>query len=188
MMAHRNNDTSVYRRVLRRLPFLVVTALCVILDQLTKLWAVRDLKPIIDYPLIRGVFHLTYVENRGAAFGMFADARWLFMVTSTVAVVALAGMILLMRRIHGLGLVAMAMLCGGGIGNMIDRVANGFVVDFFNFELIHFAVFNVADVFVCVGVGLLCLDLILFEFRDSGDGQKQKTSDCEKPSEGRTDV
>ena len=73
---------------MKRLFWLMITALTVVIDQLTKLLAVKFLKPVDTVPLIEGVLHLTYLENRGAAFGMLKDHRWVFMVTSTVAVIA----------------------------------------------------------------------------------------------------
>ena len=73
---------------MKRLFWLMITALTVVIDQLTKFLAVKFLKPVDTVPLIEGVLHLTYLENRGAAFGMLKDHRWVFMVTSTVAVIA----------------------------------------------------------------------------------------------------
>ncbi len=132
------------------------------LDQLTKYLAVEHLRPIGSLPLWRGVLHLTYVENRGAAFGMLADNRWVFMIVSTVALSALlVYFYFFTRRYTYLGTVALAMIVSGGIGNMIDRTALGYVVDFIDFTLINFAVFNFADTIVCVGAGLLVLAILL---------------------------
>ncbi len=132
----------------------------VYLDQMTKYLAVIFLKGEPSFPIIKEVIHFTYVENRGAAFGMLKDHRWVFMVVSTVAILALIAYLILHRKESVLQSVALSMLIGGGIGNMIDRIGLGYVVDFIDFTLIDFAVFNVADSFVCVGVGLLLLYLI----------------------------
>lgn len=131
------------------------------LDQLTKWLAVVCLQGEASFPLWKGVLHFTYVENTGMAFGMLKDHRWVFMVFSTIAIVAL--MIYLFRfRPEGKWMqISMAMIIGGGIGNMIDRIFLGFVVDFIDFTLINFAVFNVADSFVCVGAGIMILCLVL---------------------------
>lgn len=142
--------------------YLILCVAIVGADQLSKWLAVRFLRPVGDYPLFSGVFHLTYVENSGAAFGMFKDIPWLFMLVSTVTIVVMIGFLIYYRDHAGALLgVAIAFVTGGGIGNMIDRLRLGYVVDFFNFELINFAVFNVADSFVCVGAALLFITVLL---------------------------
>ena len=131
------------------------------IDQLTKFLAVRFLKPIDTEPLISGVLHLTYVENQGAAFGMLADKRWIFIVISAVAIVLFGALLFSGKLPNRLYTVSAAMIISGGIGNMIDRLALGYVVDFIDFRLINFAVFNGADSFVSVGAGMLILALLL---------------------------
>ena len=139
----------------------LIIALGIILDQLTKYLTVTLLKPVGSVPIIKGVIHLTYVENRGAAFGMLSDNRWVFLIISTVAILALAVYLFCFRVPNLLYGVSIAMIISGGIGNMIDRLALGYVVDMIDFALINFAVFNGADSFVCVGAGLLILALVL---------------------------
>jgi len=133
--------------------WLAVAAIVVGLDQLTKYLAVAHLKPIDTVPIIDGALHLTYLENRGAAFGMLKDHRWVFMVTSTVAILAILVFMIAGAKKHydPLLFCGLAFIAGGGIGNMIDRIALGYVVDFVDFRLINFAIFNTADTFVCVG-------------------------------------
>jgi signal peptidase II len=132
----------------------------IILDQVTKALAVAYLKAIETFPLIEGVLHLTYAENTGMAFGMLKEHRWVFMVTSTILILAMGFYLYAMKSENRLYDVAIAMVVSGGIGNMIDRIGLGYVVDFIDFRLINFAVFNGADSFVCVGAGLLMLALI----------------------------
>ncbi len=149
------------KQTICKLLFASVVTVGIVLDQLTKLLAVRHLKPIVSFPLWRGVLHLTYVENRGAAFGMLADSRWVFMGVSTAALSALlVYFFFFAKRYTYLGTVALGMIVSGGIGNMIDRTALGYVVDFIDFTLINFAVFNFADSLVCVGAGLLVLAIL----------------------------
>ena len=158
----------------QRILYAAILVLGILTDQITKLLAVKYLSESDTYPLIRDVFHFTYVENRGAAFGMLADHRWVFLIFSTLAIVALG--IYLFRGVSyfsekredgtypplaPLGGVALALIVAGGIGNMIDRLALGYVVDFLDFTLIDFAVFNVADSYVTVGAVLLALHLLL---------------------------
>ena len=145
----------------------VIIAVGILLDQLTKLLAIVFLKPVDTVPLWRGVLHLTYVENRGAAFGMLADHRWVFMVVSTVTIIGIA-IALYLGHIDGLRYgVCLSAIISGGIGNMIDRIVLGYVVDFIDFRLINFAVFNGADSFVCVGAGFMILFLLLDIFREA---------------------
>lgn len=147
--------------------FFLLIAGVILADQLTKILALQYLAPVGSYPLWEDVLHLTYVENTGAAFGMLKDHRWVFLVISTVA---LGGMIVYMflnKSRHPLETVAVAFIVGGGIGNMIDRIARGFVVDFVDVKCIPFwkYIFNVADIFVCVGCGLFILYVLLYETR-----------------------
>ena len=131
------------------------------LDQLTKWLAVKFLMPIDTFPIIKDVLHLTYVENRGAAFGMLANHRWVFIIISTVTIIAMLFALYSKKLPNKLYTISVSMIISGGIGNMIDRTLLGYVVDFIDFRLINFAVFNGADSFVCVGAGILVLALIL---------------------------
>ncbi len=135
----------------------------VFIDQLTKWLVVLKLKPIQDFPIIDKVFHLAYVENRGAAFGIL-QGRHLFFIIMTIIV-----MIFIMiyyfrlpstRKYHWMRL-ALILLAGGAIGNLIDRIRLGYVVDFLYFKLIDFPVFNFADICVVVGVGVLSLFILI---------------------------
>lgn len=158
----------------QRILYAAIVLFGIVSDQLTKLLAVKHLSVRDTLPLIRDVFHFTYVENRGAAFGMLANHRWVFLVFSTLAIVALG--IYLFRGVSYfsdkredgtypplalLGGIALSLIVTGGIGNMIDRLALGYVVDFLDFTLINFPVFNVADSYVTVGAVLLALHLLL---------------------------
>lgn len=137
----------------------------IIVDQITKLLAVKYLLPVGSVPLIKfgdvEVLNLTYVENTGAAFGMLKNAPWVFNTVSSVAIVIMLAYLFLGHAESMLSGVALSMMVSGGIGNMIDRLSLHYVVDFIDFRLINFAVFNGADSFVCVGAGLLILGLIL---------------------------
>ena len=131
------------------------------IDQLTKWLAVVYLQGEPSFPLWREVLHFTYVENRGMAFGMLANHRWVFMVFSTVAIIALTVYLFRFRPEGRWMQISMAFIIGGGIGNMIDRIFLGYVIDFIDFTLIDFAVFNVADSFVCVGAGMMIVALVI---------------------------
>ena len=150
-----------------------VIALGIALDQLTKLLSVKFLAPVSTVPLIQDVLHLTYVENRGAAFGMLSNSRWVFLVVSSVAIVGLCLYLFFGQAPDRLSAVSLAIILSGGIGNMIDRIGQGYVVDFIDFRLIHFAVFNGADSFVCVGAGLLVLAIIRQMIAEKKNEKKQ---------------
>ena len=150
------------------------------LDQLTKALAVAYLQPQGEIPLWKGVLHLHFVRNEGAAFGMFSNHRWIFMVFSTVAILGLTVYLFRFCKEKMWAKVALAMVIGGGIGNMIDRLSTGSVVDFIYVALIDFAVFNVADSFVCVGAGILAVYLILTAIRE----EKRKSVTPPEPGAG----
>ena len=156
----------------RAVAFLIVLG-GVLLDILTKKLAVTHLMGKPSFVLIPGVFQLTYEENPGAAFGSFSDSPWIFMTISSVAIVAITLYILYKAELSPMLLYSLSAVLSGGIGNMIERVSQGYVVDFFDFCLINFAVFNVADCFVTVGAGFMILALVLEIFAEA----KKKNAD-----------
>jgi len=143
--------------------YISIVIVSIILDRISKVLAVKYLMPIDTFPLWEDVFHLTYCENTGAAFSMFADSTAALTVFSVIIAVFL--FIFLLNQIKKnktkiIYLSGITMMIGGAIGNIIDRIAYGYVVDFFDFTLINFAIFNVADCFICVGAAIFCLYLI----------------------------
>ncbi|MCD8003661.1 MAG: signal peptidase II [Clostridia bacterium] len=137
-----------------------VALLAVVLDRITKSLAVKYLYDIDTYPVIEDVFHFTYVENTGAAFGILKDSRWFFMTVSVIAIVIIAAWLVKYGSEDAFLSICLSMVLGGGIGNMIDRVLYGYVVDFIDVRLINFAVFNIADSFVTVGAFLMIIYLL----------------------------
>ncbi len=159
----------------------------VFLDQLTKYLTVLYLKPMDTLPLIRDVLHLTYVENPGAAFGMLKENRWVFMILSTAGIVAVLLYLFIKKPTSRWERLSLCFIAGGGIGNMIDRTLLGYVVDMIDFRLINFAVFNVADSFVCVGAGLLMLCLILSMIKEWKEEKAQKCAAATAADETEVD-
>lgn len=133
----------------------------IIIDQITKALASAYLKPILTLPIIEDIFHFTYRENTGMAFGMLKEHRWIFMLVSTILIIGMGVYLYGMKSENRLYDVSLSLILSGGIGNMIDRIFLGYVVDFIDCRFINFAVFNGADSFVCVGAGILMLALIL---------------------------
>ena len=149
---------------------LFVTIATVIIDLLTKIIVMNTMTLGQSIPLIKGVLHITYITNKGAAFGSFSDARWLFMTLSSLLIVFLVALLIAWEDRHPLFYVSVSMVLGGGIGNMIDRIFYGEVVDFIDFcafPRLWQWIFNGADSFVCVGVGLLIIYYIRAEIRNA---------------------
>ena len=161
----------------------VLMAITVILDQVTKYAVVANMGLGESVNIIPGVLRFTYIQNDGAAFGSMDDARWIFMILSTVAIVAILGYMFWKKPQNKLLLSALIMITGGGIGNMIDRVLLGYVIDFIDFcafPKIWMWVFNIADSFVCVGAGLLALWMILDTIKEIKAEKAQKLAMVEE--------
>jgi signal peptidase II len=146
-----------------------IAGLVVFLDQLTKYLVISKFSLHETVKVIPGFFSLTYVRNPGAAFGILAGASgaWRTVFFITVSLAALAVIVALVRTAHDrLPLVAFALIGGGAVGNLIDRVRFGEVVDFIEwyYRSYHWPTFNIADSAITVGVGLLAIDM-LFERR-----------------------
>ncbi len=133
-------------------------AAIIILDQATKLWIVHGLAlPEIGKIEISGIFDLSYVENRGASFGLLHGMRWLLSIISIGVAVALT--VWLGRLARPIAATGVAFIIGGALGNLYDRIAYGYVVDFLDFSGLHFPwVFNVADSAINIGIAFLLLD------------------------------
>lgn len=141
--------------------FWIAAFIAFFLDQVTKYWVVQSFKLGQTIPLFPGIFHLTYVTNTGAAFSLLSGRvewlRWLSLGVSLVLIgVALFGPVLTLWDQLGYGLIL-----GGAMGNGIDRFLLGYVVDFLDFRLINFAVFNLADSFISIGI--VCLLIASFQ-------------------------
>ena len=153
--------------------FVIILAVC-ILDQLSK-FIVTDviaaannvaydgIREGMKLPLVDGFLDLTYITNDGMAFGWLDDNRWIFMVLSTVGIVAMIAYLIYLKGEDKLFCFSLSLIIGGGIGNMFDRVLLGYVVDFIDVKCFDFWkwIFNVADSAVCVGAALLILAVIL---------------------------
>ena len=149
---------------------LIGFAAALFFDQLTKYIAVLNLKDQSPFVLIDGVFELRYLENRGAAFGMMQDMRVVLAAGALLVCGAVIYLYLRMpenRRYLPLRICAV-LLCAGAVGNMIDRVRLGYVIDFFYFRLIDFPIFNVADCYVVAACIVFAL-LVLFYYREEDD-------------------
>ena len=149
--------------------------LVVALDQASKLWTVANIPLYGEIPAIEGLFHLTYAQNTGAAFSSFEGAQWLFVL---VFVLLTAGIIWEFPKkrmpFTDLERWCIVAIYGGGIGNIIDRLRLGYVIDMIEVEFMHFAVFNVADSFIACGAILLFAHLVLFNKEFWKEEKKEK--------------
>lgn len=151
-------------------PFLMIglAVVLAVVDQILKYIVVQNLKPIGSYSLIPGLLDFTYVENRGAAFGILSNQRWFFIVTTAILMIAI--LILLFRYHHHTGLTYLAsgLILGGGLGNMVDRVWLGYVVDYIHVSFFP-PVFNFADCAVVIGTALFVIHVLFFADRKTGE-------------------
>ena len=144
--------------------FMVLMGLGIVAaDQLSKLWIVANIPLYEQIPVIPGLFHLTYVQNTGAAFSSFEGQIWLF----TIVFVVLTAAVIWEFSTKKMGFTAFERWCiaaiyAGGLGNMIDRLRLGYVVDMIEVEFMNFAVFNVADCFITCGCIAMLVSLIFF--------------------------
>lgn len=141
---------------------LVVFFAIIAVDQISKYFVLTRLRPVSSVPVIDRVLHFTYAENTGAAFSMLSGHNALLIVLPLVICAILAYLLFAKKIRHPLGKTALVFLLGGAVGNLIDRVVHGFVVDFIDVRIINFAIFNVADIFVTVGAGMLICYLLFF--------------------------
>ncbi len=149
--------------------YIVLTGMVLFLDQVTKYWALEKLTGIETIPIIQDVFHLTFRKNTGAAFSILRDNVTLLIGMTSVVILALGVFygVSIIKKEHPLMLLSLGMILGGAAGNLIDRIRLGYVVDFFDFRLINFAVFNVGDSFIVIGAFLIGVYVVVLEGRES---------------------
>jgi signal peptidase II len=152
---------------------LIVSAVILVLDQVTKLYIDHRFALYESVTVIENFFHITYVRNKGAAFGILADSTIRVPFFITVATIAALGILWYLRQLRKdqrLLQFALSLVFAGAVGNLIDRVRLGEVIDFLDVHWYHYhwPAFNVADSAITVGVGLLLLDLWFEERRKKG--------------------
>lgn len=148
--------------------YLMIAAI-VVLDQIVKRVVVSVMAQGESIPVVDQIFHITYIQNTGAAFSLMEGFR-ILLIALPVAVILAAMVFLFLKRksAHPVLLTSLSFICGGGLGNVIDRARSGYVVDYLDFQV--FPIFNAADVFVCLGCGLLLLYVMVLD----GKGSRKK--------------
>ena len=163
------------------LPVIIAFVVIVLLtgvDQIIKIWAIDNLKGQPSKEFISfgdtEILNLTYLENDGALFGSFSGMRWI-LVAVTAVLMVFCGWYMIKHSKEKLTLVSMTLIVSGGLGNIIDRLfRDGKVVDYFDVQFMEFAIFNFADCCVVVGVILLLIQLIFFDFKDEKKAEVKK--------------
>ena len=151
----------------RKVSIFISILLLIALDQVVKWYVVKEIPLGGMRRFIPKVVSLTYLKNSGAAFSMLENQQWFFTIITLIAMGA--AFVYLYRHIKGSLwlLLGLTLIISGGIGNFIDRVRQGFVVDMFHLDFMNFAIFNVADIYLTVGVGLLLIYILREESHGS---------------------
>ncbi len=152
------------------------------IDQVTKYLAVTYLQPVNTMPFIPGIMELRFVLNDGAAFSLFAGNRWFLIGFTSLALLLIFLYFIFKKPQNKIEKICLLLIIAGGVGNLIDRILNGVVVDFFATTFINFAVFNVADCYVVVGSILLMLYIIIDEIKVNKLKKENKAEDVKNES------
>jgi signal peptidase II len=167
------------RGLIWKIAYLVIAAGVFLIDQVTKAWAVRTLRSGGDMPVISGFLNFAYAQNTGVAFSMLDDqgstGRWGLSVIALIAAVLVLYFFWRTPRMDDRMLGALALLLAGIAGNLTDRMRLGFVIDFIDvqFGSWHYPTFNIADAAICVGAGLLILDMFLSKRSQNSEVRNQ---------------
>ena len=154
---------------------ILIIAGTVALDQIVKHIVAGSMALGQTIPVINNFFHITYIHNDGAAFGIMAGNEvFLIGLPAVMMAAGIAVLILCSNRLEPIALIAIALITGGGAGNLIDRSVYGYVIDFIDFR-IWTPIFNIADIAVCTGCGLLILYLLVIDGRKNGKSDKNNS-------------
>ena len=150
--------------------FYILIIAVIVFDQLSKFIIQSNMDLNSSIPLIEGFFSITYIRNTGAAFSVLQGKTIILIFIQVFVILAIFGYVIYKKKsLHWTLKTALALIAGGGLGNLIDRVYNGYVVDFIHF---HFwPIFNIADISVCIGSGLLIIYVFLIEGKEKNGKQ-----------------
>ena len=172
------------RRKQERMFAVMAAAWVVIIDQYVKRAVVQALDLGETAELLPGLLRLERVHNYGAAWSSFSGARWLLIGVTLAAIAAIFWLVTTVVR-HPLGVWSLWLVIGGGVGNLIDRVVNGYVVDMLATEFINFPVFNVADIFVTCGTAAAAVYYLkVYDKSDAENWEKRKRNGTDHPDNG----
>lgn len=143
--------------------YYILVGLLILLDQLTKYLTVANIPLGGTVPFIEGIVSFTYLRNTGAAFSILEGKMWLFYLVTLIAVIVLVYLLQSEGKKHPLAAVSLSFMLAGALGNFIDRMMHQYVVDMIQVEFMHFAIFNVADALLTVGVVLFIVYILFYE-------------------------
>ena len=159
---------------MRKIMTFIIAALSIVVDQVIKIFVINNLQPIKSVTVIDNLLTFTYVENKGMAFGMLANQRWIFIALTSIVILELVIAVFKLKNQSRLFYISAALLIGGGIGNLIDRILYGYVVDYIALSFFP-PVCNFAD--YCVTAGVIIFLVYLFFFTDFLKSDKEKRID-----------
>ena len=156
----------------------IIAVILVAVDQIVKNWAAETLIKG-DIAIIENVLYLKYAENTGVAFSMFSDNRWILVIVTSVMLAAVLAFFLSGKVSGKLEVFSLSLLLSGGVGNLIDRISLGYVIDYIDVRIINFAIFNIADICICVGAFLLC-DAVYFSDKKEKEEKQAKANEFDE--------
>ncbi len=154
----------------------IVAILIVVADQLIKLLVVNTIKGADSVSILNGLVEFTYLENRGMAFGMLQNARWLFIVFTSIVMIAIVVYMIKTKPQSKFLLISLALVLGGGIGNLIDRIFLGYVIDYIQLSFFS-PVCNFADYCITIGTAMLMVFILFFSSDSESTKKKVEVSD-----------
>lgn len=152
---------------------LAISILLIGADQITKYFVDLKLKPIGTVEVIKGFFSLDYLENKGAALGILQDHRWVFIVLTTIVCIAMIVFLFHYKKHNFWTYSTICLIFAGGVGNLIDRIFRGYVIDFIYIHFFSYR-FNIADICVTVGSIVFIITMIMLE-----KNERKKASELE---------
>ncbi|MCQ2770199.1 MAG: signal peptidase II [Clostridia bacterium] len=157
--------------------FIVIIIASIILDQASKIIVMNTFSLNETRDFIKGIINFRYIRNEGAAWGMLSEQRWIFIVITIIACCIIPYFIYKYRKSQRMFGIALSLVLGGALGNLIDRVLLGSVTDFIEFSFFDFPIFNIADSCVTVGAALLIVYIIFFDKTIFVDTKKKEKNE-----------
>ena len=165
--------------------YLAAVVLCAAADQAVKLFVTSHLDLYGSMPLLPGFVELFYIQNTGGGFSILQNHTWFLTVLTVLLMVGIAALLAKKVFSHPLAMWSLTAILGGGLGNLIDRVRLGYVVDMFNFQFINYPVFNVADILVVCGtIGFAAYYLLLHDKLTSASEKERGEDGADHPASG----
>ena len=156
----------------------VIAVVLIAIDQIVKNWA-EEVLTKGEIAVIEDVLYFKYAENTGVAFSMFSDSRWMLIGVTSVMLIVVLAFFLSGKVTDKLEQFSLALILAGGVGNLIDRISLGYVIDFIDVRIINFAIFNIADICICVGAFLLCVAVYISDKKEASE-KNAKTSEFDE--------